>query len=138
MSELKKTISQAQRFILVSGVSFCIDATVYWTLASQTSLDSSWAKRISFASIALWGFFAHKYFTFGNRGFNANEPIRFVALYLTGWILNSFVHDAYVKHDEASSPAFVLATLVWASWNFLGQKFFVFRKDPSETQGEQA
>lgn len=128
MVQARRTVLQAARFLIVSGISLSIDYGVYTLLTSQTALDSSWAKRASFACIVLWGFFAHKFFTFRNRGFNAREPARFALLYFTGWLINSLTHDLTAADSQPSNVAFLLATFVWACWNFLGQKFFVFRK----------
>ncbi|EDY81314.1 hypothetical protein VDG1235_932 [Verrucomicrobiia bacterium DG1235] len=132
MDENRNTALQAARFLIVSGISLSIDYGVYALLSELTALDSSWAKRISFACIFFWGYFAHKYFTFKNRGFSATEPARFALLYLSGWAINSVVHDYASTHPGASTPAFLAATFVWACWNFIGQKFFVFRKRECE------
>lgn len=134
MSETRKTAQQAIRFLLVSGISLSIDYGIYRMLSQFTGLDSSWAKRISFACIFVWGYFAHKHFTFKNRGFDASEPMKFGLLYLTGWVLNSLVHDFAANNPGASTPAFLAATFVWACWNFAGQKYFVFRR-PSKEEG---
>lgn len=128
MEIARKTSLQFVRFLMVSGVSLCIDYGVYTLLSDLTNLGSSWGKRISFLCIVFWGFFAHKHFTFrSNSGYGPGEPIRFALLYLTGWFINSFVHDLAAQDPGSSNPAFLAATFVWACWNFLGQKFFVFR-----------
>lgn len=126
MLDQRNIVSQILRFLVVSGISFAIDAGVYLLLTIQFDTDGSWAKRISFACVSVWGFFAHKHFTFRHRAFRASEPIRFAAVYLTGWIINSVVYDATIDLDQSSKPAFLVATFVWACWNFAGQKWFVF------------
>ena len=133
MTDSRDIVSQILRFILVSGIAFAIDAGVYLFLSNQLDIDGSWAKRISFACVSIWGFFAHKYFTFRHRVFNASEPIRFAIVYLTGWILNSVIYDATIALDQTSVPAFLAATFAWACWNFIGQKWFVFAEpNPNE------
>lgn len=134
MAESRNTALQIFRFLLVSGISLSIDYGIYALLSEFTNLGSSWAKRISFASILVWGYFAHKHFTFKNRGFSASEPFRFALLYLSGWTLNSLVHDYAATEPGTSNPAFLAATFVWACWNFTGQKFFVFRRRESSEQ----
>ncbi len=126
MLESRNIVSQILRFIVVSGIAFAIDAGVYLLLTFHFEIDGSWAKRISFACISVWGFFAHKHFTFRHRAFRASEPIRFAIVYLTGWILNSVIYDATIALDQSSKPAFLTATFAWACWNFIGQKWFVF------------
>lgn len=132
MEETRRTLSQIARFLVVSGISLTIDYGVYNLLSHFGGVDSSWAKRISFACIFIWAYFAHKYFTFGNRGFHPSEPLRFALLYLSGWAINSIVHDLSANDPGASNPAFLIATFVWACWNFVGQKFFVFRRRTAE------
>lgn len=127
MEETRRTTLQVTRFLMVSGISLSIDYGIYVLLSEFTNLENSWAKRLSFACIFFWGYFAHKYFTFQKRGFRASEPFRFALLYLSGWAINSIVHDFAADEPGASNPAFLAATFVWACWNFLGQKFFVFR-----------
>jgi len=127
MENTKRTASQALRFLMVSTVSLGIDYAVYSLLSAHTSIGSSWAKRASFLCIIIWGFFAHKHFTFRRQTrFNAGEPLRFAMLYLSGWLINSTVHDLAATDPSSSNPAFLAATFVWACWNFIGQKFFVF------------
>ncbi|MGY8693965.1 MAG: GtrA family protein, partial [Verrucomicrobiia bacterium] len=77
MLDRRKLLSEIFRFLLVSGISFTIDAGVYLGLTTQFDIDGSWAKRISFACISVWGYFAHKHFTFRHRTLNRAEPIRF-------------------------------------------------------------
>ena len=127
MLDRRKLLSEILRFTIVSGIAFTIDAGVYLGLSTQLDVDGSWAKRISFACVSVWGFFAHKHYTFRHRRFNSREPIRFACVYLTGWILNSLVYDGTVALDQSAKPAFLLATFAWACWNFVGQKWFVFR-----------
>jgi putative flippase GtrA len=134
MIDRRKLAFELLRFIMVSGISFAIDASVYLSLSIQFEVNGSWAKRISFACVSVWGFLAHKHFTFRHRAFRASEPIRFACVYFTGWIINSIVYDATIALDQSSKPAFLLATFVWACWNFIGQKWFVFRKsDPVDS-----
>lgn len=131
MSKDNKTLAQIQRFLLVSGVSFTIDLSVYSALTYFWEVDSSWAKRISFACVFFWSFFAHKRFTFKQRTLNASEPLKFALVWAVGWVLNSSVHDITAQQSSPSPIAFVLATIAWACLNFMGQKWFVFGKTPS-------
>lgn len=134
MLDGRNIVSQILRFIVVSGIAFAIDAGVYLILTLQFEIDGSWAKRISFACVSVWGFFAHKHFTFRHRIFRASEPIRFAIVYLTGWILNSVIYDSTIDLDQTSKPAFLAATFAWACWNFIGQKWFVFTEpNPAES-----
>jgi putative flippase GtrA len=131
----RRLVSEALRFILVSGIAFAIDALVYSGLVYFFDIDGSWSKRISFGCVSVWGFFAHKHFTFRHRSFRISEPIRFALVYLSGWIINSFVYDATIDLDHSAAPAFLVATFAWACWNFVGQKWFVFVDSDSSASG---
>jgi len=137
MLDKRRLVSEVLRFILVSGVAFMIDALVYVGLKSIFEIDGSWSKRISFACVSVWGFFAHKHFTFRHRTFRPSEPIRFALVYLSGWVINSLVYDATINLDHSATPAFLVATFAWACWNFIGQKWFVF-VDPSSRHARRA
>lgn len=132
MHERNALLYQILRFALVSGVAFAIDALVFFGLSEHMEIDDSWSKRISFACVSVWGFLAHKRFTFRHREFNASEPVRFAFVYLSGWVLNSVVYDGTIALDRSSKPAFLVATFAWACWNFIGQKYFVFRDKRSD------
>lgn len=131
MSAKQNTIGQIQRFLVVSGISFSIDLGLYSGLTLLADLDSSWAKRISFACVFFWSFFAHKRFTFKQRKSTGMEPIKFAAVYALGWILNSTVHDITAQQASPSAAAFISATIAWAILNFIGQKWFVFGNSPT-------
>ncbi len=128
MSEVNRTKAQFFRFLLVSSVSLLIDSSVYLLLSAALGVDSSWAKRVSFACIVVWGFFANKRFTFRQQQVQASEPVKFGLLYLAGWTLNSLVHDMTAAGSGASTIAFLAATATWALLNFTGQKWFVFSR----------
>jgi len=128
MSRLKTTLGQAQRFLLVSGCGFAIDMLSYLALTKGAGLEGSWAKRGSFALVILWGFFAHKRFTFRRRPFRAAEPFRFALVYLAGWAINSQTFDAvFAATRGGETLAFLSATGLWAVFNFACQKWYVFR-----------
>lgn len=138
MSEISRTHNQILRFALVCSVSLLIDWSVYSLSSNALGIDSSWAKRASFACIVLWGFLAHRRFTFRQQQFHSSEPIKFACLYIAGLILNSFVHDLAANGSAASTSAFLVATFAWACLNFTAQKFFVFTdaKRQRETTGD--
>ncbi|MCH6258670.1 GtrA family protein [Puniceicoccaceae bacterium K14] len=126
MSKSNQTAGQILRFLIVSGISFTIDLSLYSGLTLLADLDSSWAKRISFGCVFFWSFFAHKRFTFRQRKIFGAEPLKFTLVYALGWLLNSSVHDLTAQQADPSAIAFIAATISWALLNFVGQKWFVF------------
>jgi len=86
---------------------------------------------VSFAAGAIWGFFANKFFTFGQRALSFQEPLWFVLVYVGGWLLNSIIHDAALRLTPSKTAAFLIATGVSTCTNFAGQKWLVFRQRTS-------
>lgn len=118
---------QLARYVLVGGLAVLIDAGAYYGLTAAGWLDPAWAKRVSFAAGAVWGFFANKFFTFEQRGFALREPFLFALVYLAGWFLNSVLHDLVLAATGWRALAFLVATGVSTCTNFAGQKWLVFR-----------
>ena len=115
------------RYVVVGGLAVVIDSLAYFILSGTTGLSASASKRISFTLGAIWAFFANKYFTFRQPVPRMQEPVIFVAVYIVGFLLNSFIHD-YVFHVSSSKLfSFAVATMVSTIVNYIGQKWLVFR-----------
>ncbi len=119
--------AQVLRYLLVGGLAVVIDGAVYAALTSRGTVPPEAAKRVSFATGALWAFVANKYFTFGQRQFMLREPLLFALVYFTGWFLNAAVHDAVLRMTGTRTTAFLVATSISTCTNFIGQKWIVFR-----------
>lgn len=113
--------------MVVGGLAVALDAGVYFGLISWGLLEPAWAKRVSFAAGAIWGFFANKFFTFEQRTFSLHEPLLFTLVYLIGWFLNSVIHDGVLHLVNLKWLAFLVATGFSTCTNFVGQKWLVFR-----------
>lgn len=120
------------RYILVGGGAVFIDFIIYILLIHFNSIEPSWAKRISFIAGAFWSFIANKFYTFKKKKLKLNEPILFTIVYLTGFLLNTFSHDIFLKLYNVKILAFIVATLLTVIWNYVGQKWIVFRKNANE------
>ena len=116
------------RYLLVGGCAVLIDFCGYYALSGPLGVDPSWAKRISFTAGAAWAFFANKFFTFKQPLLKWNEPLAFIAVYGVGFLANSAVHDFTLRLLARKLPAVIAATAVSTIWNFIGQKFLVFRR----------
>jgi putative flippase GtrA len=128
--------AQLVRYLLVGGVAVLIDAGAYYVLVALRWLEPAGAKRVSFAMGAVWGFFANKFFTFGQRTFALHEPVLFTFVYLAGWILNSLLHDAVLAFTGWRTLAFLVATGTSTCTNFAGQKWIVFRTRSRTSTGD--
>ena len=125
--------SELLRFLVVGGIAVALDAASYWALMHFGQMSPVWAKRVSFGIGSVWAFFANKYFTFAVRELRASEPFLFAIVYVAGWFLNSVTHDLVLRLAENKTLAFLAATGVSTCSNFIGQKFFVFRRKNSDT-----
>jgi len=126
-SETPKLKREISRFLVVGGIAVFIDAVVYHLILEFDFLSPSPAKRASFIGGAIWAYFANKYITFNQKKFQAKEPLKYTIVYFFGFLLNSFVHDITFSFTFFSIFSFLLATATSTIWNFIGQKWFVFR-----------
>ena len=116
------------RFLLVGGLAVAIDGGSYLLLVQAGLLSPSWAKRLSFALGSVWAFFMNKYYTFEQREARLAEPFVFAAVYSAGWVGNSVTHDLVLGWTGLKTAAFLAATAVSTTTNFIGQKRLVFRR----------
>jgi putative flippase GtrA len=114
------------RFLLVGGIAVILDGLFYIGLAHFYKCDPIWAKRISFAIGGMWAFGMNKFYTFRKKEIKIREPFYFGLVYLTGWILNSCIHDFILNVWSLKIMAFLCATLVSTVNNYLGLKIIVF------------
>lgn len=92
------------------------------------------AKGFSFIGGTIFAYFANRFWTFNQQSTRAGSVVRFIAVYILGLIANIVVNHlcitwfkAFFNLAELSIIlAFVLATGVSATLNFIGMKFFVF------------
>ena len=124
-------------FLIVGLLTVVIDFLIYrgFIYLQPFGLDSiNTAKGFSFISGTIFAYFANRYWTFNQQATGAGSVSRFVVVYVLGLIANIAIN--YLCIEWFSSPAiameyilfiaFILATGVSASFNFIGMKFFVF------------
>jgi putative flippase GtrA len=124
-------------FLIVGLLTVGIDFLIYrgFIYLQPFGLDSvNIAKGFSFISGTIFAYFANRFWTFNQQTTDAGSVFRFVMVYILGLIANIAIN--YLCIEWFSSPAlvmeytlliaFVLATGVSASFNFIGMKFFVF------------
>ncbi len=130
----KAATSEIMRFLVVGGIAVLIDGCFYFCLIDWEIIEASWAKRLSFLLGSFWAFFMNKYFTFRQKGFSFTQPVLFGLVYLTGFILNSLLHDLTLVFSKIELFAFTIATGVSTVSNFLGQKWIVFKSQKSSNE----
>ena len=120
----KKELS---RFV-VGGTSAVITDYLTYRLMAYAGLDVSAAKLISFILGSFVGFTINKYWTFESTGKIQKELAKYTLLYTVTAGLNVAVNHVALGQGLPVWLAFLFATGASTVANFLGQKFFVFRK----------
>lgn len=119
-------------FLIVGASTALIDFITYRGLIQLQAIDVDMAKATGFVIGALFAYFANRFWTFGHKPNTVGSPFRFIVLYLSTLCANVIMNALSLKliANKAASfqLAFLLATGISASLNFLGMKFFVFRR----------
>ncbi len=124
-------IKEILKFLVGGGSAVLTDALVYWLL-QKAGMDLSAAKAISFVCGSIVGFIINKLWTFQAKRFSFAEILRYCILYTCTALINTGVNYAVLYFVGIQIFAFLCATGVSTILNFLGQKFFVFRKGKEE------
>ncbi|MCT8332233.1 GtrA family protein [Leptospira sp. 85282-16] len=115
-------------WFLVAGIcAVGTDLSTYYVL--REFIPVTFSKGISFVSGSIIAFIINKYMTFGKKEFSPIEILKFASLYLSTLIANVLVNNLSLK----VLPGFVFFAFLCATGtstilNYLGQKFWVFRK----------
>jgi len=119
-------------FAIVGASTVLIDFVSYRGLIQLQTIDVDMAKAAGFMVGALFAYFANRFWTFGHKPLTVGSPFRFIVLYVSTLCANVLINSLTLKliANKAASfqLAFLLATGISACLNFLGMKFFVFRK----------
>ncbi|PCJ20372.1 MAG: hypothetical protein COB02_04890 [Candidatus Cloacimonadota bacterium] len=122
---MKKTYKEIQ-FFLIAGISaVTIDSISYYFLLKNFSTDKS--KFLSFICGSFCSFLINKYYTFNKQKVSYSESIKFILLYTFALNLNVFTNSFVLRQFQSIIFAFLIATLLSAVTNFIGQKFWVFK-----------
>jgi len=126
---IKRLLSYTwMRYVLVGMGAVFIDIFFYLILIKFTSISPSYAKRISFIAGGIWSYKYNKNFTFRVSTSNWYAPVLFSIIYLMSFYLNSLVHDYVFTTTFNKLLAVLTATFVSVVWNYIGQKFIIFKK----------
>jgi len=129
---MHSTRAQIIRFLFVGGTTVLIDFLVYSFLL-WLHIDANLAKTISFSCGTVFAYFANRSITFSASG-SLSRFMLFVAIYVTTLFINVGSNAAVLASVDVGNAnvnyliAFVIATGLSATLNFLGMKFFVFKK----------
>jgi putative flippase GtrA len=114
------------QFLLVGGLTVLIDYLVYSTLSWWQATSIGLAK-----GGTLFAYLANRFWTFGHKSHARGSLLRFALLYavtlLTNVTVNELVLGGHFDFQGSAPIAFVIATGVSATMNFIGMKLFVFK-----------
>lgn len=127
MSVSKISGKELARFLVGGGSAVAVDYITY-KLFMVAGLDRGIAKACSFIGGSAVGFVINKLWTFESAEFSRGEIFRYVILYSCTAVINAMVNKVTLSIVSVEIFGFLCATGVSTVLNFLGQKYFVFRK----------
>lgn len=123
----KFNLKEILKFCVGGGSAVITDYAIY-ALLSYLGVETWAAKTVSYIAGAVVGFVINKLWTFESKKFRSDEMIKYILLYVFSAGVNSIVNSLILKLFDIRIVAFLAATGTSTIINFLGQKFFVFRK----------
>ena len=119
-------IREISKFLVGGGSAVVVDFLIYMML--KQTIDLSVAKAVSYVAGAFVGFLINKNWTFESKGFSFGEIGKYIILYALSASANTVVNRFMLLIFPVTVFAFLCATGTSTIMNYLGQKFFVFRK----------
>jgi len=118
-------------FLIVGASTVLVDFMSYRSLIQFQVMEVNMAKAIGFLVGTLFAYFANRFWTFGHKSHAPGSGLRFSALYAStlgaNVLINALALKLLADIAIAFQLAFLLATGVSATLNFLGMKLFVFK-----------
>jgi putative flippase GtrA len=123
--------SQLKFFLIIGLVTVFIDYLTYQSLIFFFS-NTSIAKSISFVFGTVFSFLANRKITFNVKSNFFRHLIKFSILYFTSMMSNVFVNSIslglFHNTNWKLQISFIFATIISATINFLGMRYFVFKQ----------
>lgn len=119
-------------FLVVGALTVLVDLLVYRALMASGLAATAPAKAIGFLTGTVFAYCANRRWTFNHRVATAGSAARFALLYGATLAANVAVNAAVLRILDAAAPvlavplAFLAATGVSATLNFIGMKTLVF------------
>ena len=120
---------ELSKFLVVGCLTVALDFMVYRGLTYFFLCGISLAKAIGFISGCIFAYFANRYWTFNQQATHSGSLWRFIIVYAVGLFANVFINASFLSswgNPAALYVAFLIATGVSATLNFMGMKWFVF------------
>lgn len=117
-------------FLIVGTLTVLIDFLTYRGL-SVAAVNIETAKAIGFLAGTVFAYIANRFWTFGRKTHTSGTLFRFILLYgatlISNVVINMLALALFKNIPGVIQIAFLWATAVSASLNFLGMKLFVFK-----------
>tara|TARA_B110001454_G_scaffold200666_1_gene206471 strand:+ start:318 stop:713 length:396 start_codon:yes stop_codon:yes gene_type:complete len=118
---------QISRFSVAGLSAVAVDFLSYYSLINYLSYDIS--KTLSFIIGAVVAYVINKFWTFEKNNLSFKELAKFALLYTFSLILNVYMNKLFLDiTNNITIIAFLVATGSSALINFVGQKWWVFKK----------
>jgi putative flippase GtrA len=114
-------------FLVGGGTAVLVDYSTYYLLMSM-GVSVSLSKAISYVLGAAVGFVINKFWAFDSKQFSLREIGSYIILYAISALANTMTNAFALMIISWKIFAFLCATGVSTIINFLGQKFYVFKK----------
>jgi len=120
------------RFLIV-GLTIVFVDLIFYSLLIFYDFDTFLAKGLSFLVGTIFAYFANQKITFkATLNSNSSRYLFFSILYLSTLFINVSINESVLDITDRQiysyALAFICATFVSSSINFVGMKFFVFNK----------
>ena len=120
---------EVARFLIVGGTTVLIDLICYFILIYM-GFDTPLSKGVSFSVGAVFAYFANRNYTFKSAINGLFSFSVFTLLYLSTLFVNIVSNEIVLKltiHiNNALMIAFLVATSLSATLNFIGMKYMIF------------
>ncbi|WP_281541806.1 GtrA family protein [Maribacter aestuarii] len=120
------TKKQLGKFVVSGLIAVVVDFSTYFLLNNYTGHNV--AKGISFLTGSIVAYVLNKFWTFHTKEFSGTQLFRFFFLYVTTLAVNVLVNKGILNLFNNVLFGFLCATGASTILNFLGQKFWVFKK----------
>lgn len=114
-------------FLVGGSTAVLVDYSTYYLLM-YLGLSIETSKAISYVLGAAVGFVINKFWAFDSKQFSMREIGSYIILYAFSAVANTITNSVVLLVISWKVFAFLCATGVSTIINFLGQKFFVFKK----------
>ena len=118
--------SEILKFVLIGIGAVTLDFLSYIIYLNIVTI--SIAKGASFITGSILSYFGNKFWTFNQQSKSYREVLRFYLLYFSSLVVNVSTNSFLLELVSNYILPFVIATSLSVSINFLGMKFWVYKR----------